>query len=108
MTFGPDFVWRNCGATIAVTDCYRFLQDQKIELLELVYLSEILNGCAPLPLKKTKDKFLGLSREEYELLPKPTIAIKKYLHYLCDLGFLKYLYGYEFEILYREETPPYG
>lgn len=108
VTLGPDFVWRNCGASITVADCYRFLQDQNIELLELVYLSEMLNGGAPLPLKKTKDKFLGLSREEYELLPKPTIAIKKYLHHLCDLGFLKYLYGYEFEILYREETPPYG
>jgi hypothetical protein len=108
VSLGPEFVWINSGATFAVSDCYRFLQDQKIELLELVYLSESLNGGVPLPMKKAKGRFLGLSQQEYELLPKPTIAIKKYLHHLCDLGFLKYLYGYEFEILYREESLPYG
>lgn len=108
VSFGHEFVWSNSGASISVNDCYRFLQDQKIELLELVYHSESLNGGAPLPMRKAKERFLGLSQKEYELLPKPTIAIKKYLHHLCDLGFLKYLYGYEFEILYREESLPYS
>ncbi|MDF1762054.1 MAG: hypothetical protein P1U57_01475 [Oleibacter sp.] len=106
--WGPEFFWNSYSTKLTVSECYRYLKDQGVIVLDLVNISESLNDGEALPLKRPKEKFLGLSLKEYELLPKPTIAIRKYLFHLCELGFLKYLHGNEFDILYREVALPYS